>query len=324
MVQRVNAGSFAGAVVFPGGKLDDEDSSASFLSHIDGSENVLKQLDMYKICAVREAFEETGLLCANRKTDKVINVENVGKLNRRGNFLEICKKHDLKLSTSELKYFVHLVTPEYAPKRFDVHFFVLSIDDHGSGNGNGNGSASGHLLEQAYLVGSRGALQTTEAEKKKEEDTCVDAFENRVTRGEIVRIFWMTPKEYLELSQVKKKIVLYTPQVLMLKLMSRFKTWQALDRYVKLKEHKRLCEFNSHIDKLFSDNPEVAFSNFIASKLSLISEVSQLGSANHDDLDDDLRAEIQNIRALDESIMSRYLAKSTDSSSPSTSTLSKM
>lgn len=136
MVQRHYQIEFAGgALVFPGGKVAEEDSSADWDPYTDGDFGPVQQ--DARIAAVREAFEESGLLLARPRSDRGPNRPLVGpdvveKLDpfraaidkREVSFLKLIREHDLVLALDSLIYFGHWIAPPIANKRFDTHFYI--------------------------------------------------------------------------------------------------------------------------------------------------------------------------------------------------------
>ncbi len=125
----------AGALVFPGGKAHEEDADPAWHVHIDG---VAASKDMTaRIAALREAFEESGLLLARHRAASgvgapLVGAETVERLQpmrgpidrREASFLDMIRDNDLVLALDTLIYFGHWITPDMMPKRFDTHFYV--------------------------------------------------------------------------------------------------------------------------------------------------------------------------------------------------------
>lgn len=125
----------AGALVFPGGKATQEDSSSEWDAYTDGDFGPVQQ--DARIAAVREAFEESGILLARPQGQRGTNQPLVGpdvaeKLDPfraavdRGeqSFLELIRDNDLVLALDSLVHFGHWITPDMMPKRFDTHFYL--------------------------------------------------------------------------------------------------------------------------------------------------------------------------------------------------------
>jgi 8-oxo-dGTP pyrophosphatase MutT (NUDIX family) len=130
----------AGALVFPGGKANDEDSDPAWDAFTDGDFGPVQQ--DARIAAVREAFEESGLLLARHAGARGPGAALVGpeiseKLaphrgpvdRREESFLALMREHDLILALDSLIHFGHWITPEMMPKRFDTHFYLAPAPD---------------------------------------------------------------------------------------------------------------------------------------------------------------------------------------------------
>jgi len=130
----------SGALVFPGGKANEEDASADWADHVDGEFEGTERAA--RICAVREAFEESGILLARKTSARGANAGLIGpeipqKLAPlrgavdRGeqSFLALVAENNLVLALDTLVHFGHWITPEMMPKRFDTHFFLAPTPD---------------------------------------------------------------------------------------------------------------------------------------------------------------------------------------------------
>jgi 8-oxo-dGTP pyrophosphatase MutT (NUDIX family) len=121
----------SGAVVFPGGKLDADDRSPVFAALApDGGPD-----RAHWIAAVRETFEETGLLIAHRADGRPLDGETAAAvreefrtplLDGRIKFSEVMTAAGLVPALDLMAPFAHWITPASVPKRFDTHFFLLS------------------------------------------------------------------------------------------------------------------------------------------------------------------------------------------------------
>ena len=136
MVKRHHQIDFAsGALVFPGGKVDAHDRDHTLRKHADGADN----LDDFRLslaaCAVREGFEESGILLARKsgRTDYIdaATATSLASWRPKLNAGEIGLAHflaqeDLRLDCGALVPFAHWVTPVFMPKRFDTYFYVAA------------------------------------------------------------------------------------------------------------------------------------------------------------------------------------------------------
>lgn len=138
MVKRHYEIDFAsGALVFPGGKADQEDSHPDWTDWVDG-EATGEDLAA-RVSAVREAYEESGILLARPRSARGPGAPLVGQevsealapmrgaIDRReASFLALMKEHDLVLALDTLVHFGHWITPTMMPKRFDTHFYLAA------------------------------------------------------------------------------------------------------------------------------------------------------------------------------------------------------
>jgi 8-oxo-dGTP pyrophosphatase MutT (NUDIX family) len=144
MVRRVIQSDFMPDVyVFPGGSVQPDDLAAETDAQI-CREITPGEVDLEartrlgvgaRAAAIRELFEEAGVLLAYRGEDILaIDESNLARFatyrqafnERKGSLVEMARAEQLVLATDRLGYFAHWVTPEGMPKRFDTHFFVTT------------------------------------------------------------------------------------------------------------------------------------------------------------------------------------------------------
>ena len=166
MVRRHSRDAFAaGAYVFPGGALEQADSArrSMNLAHGLSPEEAKRSLDSeasadkalgYFVAAIRETFEEVGVLLAKTAEgqrwypDETHRIEadkaRIEMRDGQTNFTDWVAARGLRLATDNLTYFAHWVTPESRPKRFDTRFFLAE-------------AAPGHNVrpDQREIVGHR-------------------------------------------------------------------------------------------------------------------------------------------------------------------------
>ncbi|MDX1402133.1 MAG: MBL fold metallo-hydrolase, partial [Kiloniellales bacterium] len=143
LAKRTHLANFAGgAYVFPGGAVDDADSApdlATFASGIDDAE-ASKRLGIeqggigYWIAAIRECFEEAGLLFAHTHDGELIDIEEDAARHfdaaRRAlaagetTLLQFLQSRNLYLATDRLHYFGHWITQAGRPRRYTTRFFL--------------------------------------------------------------------------------------------------------------------------------------------------------------------------------------------------------
>ena len=136
----LGAAFLGGAYVFPGGALDAADSDRRILERIVGltDEEADARLGLpagaraYWAAAVRECYEEAGILVAQDETGGPAAPERIASIAahrdalNRGElgFAELLARHGLVLPAREIVYFDHWITPPIRPRRFDTRFFV--------------------------------------------------------------------------------------------------------------------------------------------------------------------------------------------------------
>jgi 8-oxo-dGTP pyrophosphatase MutT (NUDIX family) len=119
-----------GALVFPGGKLDAQDVDPAWSAHALGWAGLDDEARGLRICAIRETFEETGILLANglgrQNGSAVEDVFGLRSAVACGDvpFLEVVKTSGLWLDLHALIPFARWVTPTRQPIRFDATFFI--------------------------------------------------------------------------------------------------------------------------------------------------------------------------------------------------------
>lgn len=141
--------SFGGAFVFPGGKVDLHDAHGDFEALCAGLDDhrasailgVPRYGLAYWMGAIRESFEEAGILLAYDRHGDIVRLhepeakarfaEYRAALNRGDmTLLDICRREDLRLAADQLLYYSHWVTPVPMPRRFDTRFFVCRAPEH--------------------------------------------------------------------------------------------------------------------------------------------------------------------------------------------------
>lgn len=135
MVMRHRQIDFAGgALVFPGGKVDMDDRELLERGLCRGVEGLGEDQAVVRIAAIREAFEECGLMLARARGESgLIGAPRLAELDREYrsrlhdgeiSFRRVIEQENLELACDTLVHFAHWITPEMVPKRFDTHFFI--------------------------------------------------------------------------------------------------------------------------------------------------------------------------------------------------------
>ncbi len=113
----------AGFYAFPGGALDPDDAGVP----VEGAEGLDAAL---RAAAVRELFEETGVLCAEgaeRLTDTELSRLRAAVLAGTASFGTALRAQNLRLSRRHLLDAGRWVTPAFMSSRFDARFFLLEL-----------------------------------------------------------------------------------------------------------------------------------------------------------------------------------------------------
>jgi 8-oxo-dGTP pyrophosphatase MutT (NUDIX family) len=128
MVQRHHQIEFAsGALVFPGGKTHAGDHDPAWEDVTVGWDAIEPEQRGLRIAAVREVFEEAGLLLgATRPLDPAATDMSVREAVDQGRlpFLKVVKDLGEKVDLSALTVFARWITPPLTPKRYDTWFYI--------------------------------------------------------------------------------------------------------------------------------------------------------------------------------------------------------
>jgi len=143
MMKRPGSGDFPDLHVFPGGKLDEADLAPNLLEGLDeATANRLLGVAgglRYWVAAIRECFEECGVLLAYRD-GALLRWADEGEIARFNDYrhrliegsismLEVCRREGLRLAADRVWYLSHWLTPEVAPRRFDTRFFLAGMPE---------------------------------------------------------------------------------------------------------------------------------------------------------------------------------------------------
>ena len=143
MIERPAKGAFPKLHVFPGGKIDPLDSELAQLCPLLSDARASQLLRVkdnglrFWVCAIRECFEECGVLFA-QQNDEILTVRTETQRlrirewsqrvsNSSEDFRLVLETHQLTLATDEVHYFSHWITPKIAPARFNTRFFLAKL-----------------------------------------------------------------------------------------------------------------------------------------------------------------------------------------------------
>jgi 8-oxo-dGTP pyrophosphatase MutT (NUDIX family) len=136
MVVRHHAIDFAsGALVFPGGRVDENDFALARIAALCPNPDGLDPTAMaFRLAAIRETFEECGVLLARpshtvalidgQTLRAVEHTHRIPLAEGRISFDSVLSAHNLLPATDLLTHFAHWITPRHQPKRYDTHFFL--------------------------------------------------------------------------------------------------------------------------------------------------------------------------------------------------------
>lgn len=144
MLRRTSRAAFAaGMYVFPGGRVEGDDHLHAYDPFRTGPTDA-QQPQLFAIghewrgfwiAAIRETFEEAGLLLAYDGSGNPLewqDDEHAARFERyrhalhegRLDLLELCRRERLRLACDRVHFFNRFVTPFGRPRRFDTRFFI--------------------------------------------------------------------------------------------------------------------------------------------------------------------------------------------------------
>jgi 8-oxo-dGTP pyrophosphatase MutT (NUDIX family) len=142
MVVRPDSSRFAaGAIVFPGGKVDESDRA--LCQYGAPGEGADAQDRILRIAAIRETFEECGILLARSSgTDpRPLGAHTIRDL------VPALRSGELVLADDALVRFAHWITPADRSRRFDTHFFLARAPE-----GQETWHESGEIVDAIWIT----------------------------------------------------------------------------------------------------------------------------------------------------------------------------
>jgi len=132
-----------GNYVFPGGAVDEQDAAPDASELCAGLDDVQASAALgiaagglaYWVAAIRESFEEAGLLLAYAPGGGIVELIRDDMIERFSahrravdeggrSLAAIVREEGLRIAVDQLVYFSHWITPVGAPRRYDTRFFV--------------------------------------------------------------------------------------------------------------------------------------------------------------------------------------------------------
>jgi 8-oxo-dGTP pyrophosphatase MutT (NUDIX family) len=151
MVRHYEIDFNSGALVFPGGSVDKGDREIINRPELyTGGEGLDEAALSFRIAAIRETFEESGILLARENgTNTLVSAKRAAEIEAahraalcegKTTFLEVLTGNGMRLALDELVPYAHWVTPEGMPKRFDTWFFLAAAPPEQAGAHDGKES----------------------------------------------------------------------------------------------------------------------------------------------------------------------------------------
>ncbi len=148
MQRNLNSDFVGGAYVFPGGAVDPADAEVAVAQRCPDLDDVeaSRRLGLavgglaFWVAAIRESFEEAGVLLARHADGRRLDLSGPGTAerfaghrddvdNERRTIAEIAVQEDLHLDVGQLHYFSRWITPLGAHRRYDTRFFVCAAPE---------------------------------------------------------------------------------------------------------------------------------------------------------------------------------------------------
>ncbi len=172
MVRHYEIDFNSGALVFPGGSVDEGDREIIGRPELySGGEGLDASALSFRIAAIRETFEESGILLARPKGSKsLVEARRAGGIeaaNRamlcesQTTFQKILTDNGMQLALDLLVPYAHWITPEGMPKRFDTWFFLAAAPPEQAGRHDGKESTDSIWLSprEALAGGESGRFK---------------------------------------------------------------------------------------------------------------------------------------------------------------------
>lgn len=143
--RNLNSDFVGGAYVFPGGAVDEADRHTDLEAVCEGRTDAEATTTLgldapsgglaYWVAAVRESFEEAGVLLAYDRDGALVDLREPDEKARfathrtavdtgERRLVEVCAEEGLRLAVDGMHYFSHWITPLGPPRRYDTRFFL--------------------------------------------------------------------------------------------------------------------------------------------------------------------------------------------------------
>jgi 8-oxo-dGTP pyrophosphatase MutT (NUDIX family) len=172
MVRHYEIDFNSGALVFPGGSVDKGDQAVIAKPELySGGEGLDAASLSFRIAAIRETFEESGILLARpQDSTDLVDAERAGEIEAahrtalcesKTTFLDVLTESKMVLALDLLVPYAHWITPEGMPKRFDTWFFLAAAPPEQAGAHDGKESTDSIWLSprEALAGGESGRFK---------------------------------------------------------------------------------------------------------------------------------------------------------------------
>jgi len=131
-----DSNAFSSMLVFPGGKLEPGDRDTIWRQHCHRCAAVDDLQMAHQVAAIREAFEESGVLYARHLgSETLLSGEQLEPLfsSRQAlqsgelAFIDLIVEQRLVLACDVLLYYAHWITPKFETRRFDTRFYLAQV-----------------------------------------------------------------------------------------------------------------------------------------------------------------------------------------------------
>lgn len=147
-----NQAFMGGAHVFPGGGLDESDADPGLAAYLGGfcaadARRLLQEPDLPEatalglfLTAIRETFEEAGVLLARGSSGEPVDLADPGAAERfafyrlelharRFTLTDLARREGILYAADLLIPYSHWITPKTEPRRFDTRFFLARLPE---------------------------------------------------------------------------------------------------------------------------------------------------------------------------------------------------
>lgn len=153
----------SGAMIFPGGKVDETDLAAEWEGLADGWSTTPEAERGPRVAAARELFEESGVLIADGAA-----IENGQTLAARKaieggslRFADYLTQRGLRINLGAFTLFSRWLTPPVVPKRFDTFFYLASAPEGQVAVSDGRETVETEWIEPALALDLAARKQRT-------------------------------------------------------------------------------------------------------------------------------------------------------------------